>query len=599
MRVFLIVTAGFALAAVTYIWLERLGRRSVVPLVCRAVAWSALGLLLINLGCPIADPPGRPLVLLDGSLSMGAPGGRWREARDSASVLGDLRLFGDERAGDDSVPFRGRSLLGPALGAAAASGRPVVVLTDGEIEDAGELPADLLARTRVLVYPRVTTPDLAITAVTGPARISSGDSLAVDAEVRALGGATADSVTVALEWGGRRLASRAAALGLTRSARIRLRAGSAALPPGAHILRVTIPGSDAEARTDVRLHALTVVPTPGVVLVASPGDWDSRFLYDAVKDVAQLPVRGYVRIEPERWRSLRDLAVVGDDQVRQAARRADLLILKGAPPSGLESVRARGIWRWGSGESESGPALPGDWYLAPGTASPLDGAFAGAPLDSFAPAVQMVTRPAAADEWVALTGRNGRRGPEWPAVTGRDAGRVRQVNVLADGLWRWAFRGGASEQTYRAWVAATVSWLLAGADSTQGVARPVRAVVQNGRPLVFEWVGGGTPKATAVGWSGAPAGTADTLRFDGAGRAQVWLPAGTYGYRLAPGGSGTVAVESYSEELLPRTPSLSPREPEVRGRRSQRSSRDLPWLFLAAVLGLAGEWLARRRMGLR
>ena len=129
--------------------------------------------------------------------------------------------------------------------------------------------------------------------------------------------------------------------------------------------------------------------------------------------------------------------------------------------------------------------------------------------------------------------------------------------------------------------------------------RPVRAVVQNGRPLVFEWVGGGTPKATAVGWSGAPAGTADTLRFDGAGRAQVWLPAGTYGYRLAPGGSGTVAVESYSEELLPRTPSLSPREPEVRGRRSQRSSRDLPWLFLAAVLGLAGEWLARRRMGLR
>ncbi|MGH7629060.1 MAG: hypothetical protein ACREOF_06660, partial [Gemmatimonadales bacterium] len=245
------------------------------------------------------------------------------------------------------------------------------------------------------------------------------------------------------------------------------------------------------------------------------------------------------------------------------------------------------------------PATAGDWYLQAGSASPLDGAFAGAPLDSFAPAVQLVARRAADNEWVALAARNGRRGPEWPAITGRDAGRVREVTVLADGLWRWAFRGGASEQTYRAWVAGTVSWLLAGSDSAAGVARPVRAVVQNGRPVVFEWVAGGSPKATAVQWTGAPAGAADTLRFDGSGRAQVRLPPGIYRYRLGLGGRGTVAVESFSEELLPRTPTLGAREVRPAGTRSERSSRDLPWLFLAAVLGLSGEWVARRRMGLR
>src|SRR5688572_16573493 len=132
MRVFLVVAAGLALAAFTYLQLERLGRKALVPLVCRTVAWSALGLLLINLGCPVSDPPGRPLVLLDGSLSMTAPGGRWREARDSAAALGDVRIFGDERGSGDSMPTRGRSLLLPALTAAAASARPVVVVTDGE-----------------------------------------------------------------------------------------------------------------------------------------------------------------------------------------------------------------------------------------------------------------------------------------------------------------------------------------------------------------------------------------------------------------------------------------------------------------------------------
>src|SRR5512134_634226 len=354
MRILLVIAAGSALAAVTYLWLERLGRRGVFPMMCRAAAWSALGLLLVNLGCPAADPPGRPLVLLDGSLSMTAAGGRWREARDSAARLGELRLFGDEAAAADTVPTAGRSLLGPALMAAAASGRPVFVLTDGEIEDAGDFPPDLLSGTAVLIFERASMPDLAVTGISGPARVAAGDSIVVEVEIRALGGAAVDSVTVTLEGADRRLASRVARLGPTRSARIRLRASAAGVGPGEHVLRVSIPARDAEPRTDVRLHRITVLPTPGIVLVAAPPDWDSRFLYAALRDVADLPVRAYARLGG-RWRSLQDLSIAGDEQVRQAARRADLLILKGAPQIGLDGARARGVWRWPSGETEDAP----------------------------------------------------------------------------------------------------------------------------------------------------------------------------------------------------------------------------------------------------
>ncbi len=599
MRVLLVLLLGLCLAGFTYLYLERLGRRALVPLVCRAGAWSALGLLLLNLSCPVAAPARRPLVLLDGSLSLTAAGGRWREARDSAARWGDVRLFGDERGGSDTTPDRGRSAVAPALVAASASDRPVIVVTDGELEDARDVPPDLLARTTVRVFPRASAADVAITSVKGPARVTSGDSLVVEAEVEAFGAPAPDSAVVALADGARRLARRTVRLGAARAARVRLAASSAGLSPGEHVLQVALLDQrDAEPRTDSRLHLISIVPTPGIVLLAGPADWDTRFLYHALKDVAQLPVRGYERLEAERWRSMQDLAAVGGEQVRQAARRADVVVLKGGVSAVAEGGQVRGVWRWPSGETPDGTPTPGDWYLAPAGGSPLEGAFAGVSVDSFPPAIQVIESRVPPADWIALTAQDARRGPKWPVVVGRDLGRVREVTVLADGLWRWAFRGGASEQSYRAWVAATLSWLLAGADTAQGVARPVRGVVQSGRPLVFEWVGPGAARSVPVQWAGAQSGR-DTLRFDGAGRAIVWLPPGEYRYRLGPGGAGTVAVEEYSDELLPRPVTVSPHEARAVFATTTRSAREWPWLFALAVVGLAGEWVARRRLGLR
>ncbi|MEP6687042.1 MAG: hypothetical protein ABJC36_01760, partial [Gemmatimonadales bacterium] len=159
--------------------------------------------------------------------------------------------------------------------------------------------------------------------------------------------------------------------------------------------------------------------------------------------------------------------------------------------------------------------------------------------------------------------------------------------------------GGSSEQSYRTWVAATASWLLGGADSSRGSARPLRPVVENGRPVSLEWVAAGPPSAVGVAWSGAGAPRADTLRFDGSGHARIWLPPGQYRYRFAGGGGGTVAVEDFSEELLPRPVTLQAHEARTARPSGRRSARDWLWLFGLCILGLAGEWLARRRLGLR
>ena len=391
LRAVVVLALATALAAFTYLRLERTGPRGWVPLACRAVAWGALGLLLLNVSCPVAGRLQRPLVLLDASLSLTAPGGRWREARDSAAQWGDVRRFGDERGSADTLPTRGRSLLAPALTAASASDRSVLVVTDGEIEDAGDIPPDLLQSVGVRLFPRASRPDLALTRVSGPARVTAGDSIPLELEVQATGGAAADSVVIEAMLGGKRVGMRRLAL-RNGGARGRLAVSSGAVGPGEHVLRVTLStagsaGGDAEPRTDTRLHIVTVTPTPGVVLLAAPGNWDSRFLYRTLREVAQLPVRGFVRVDPERWRSMADLSLVPSETVRQAARRADLLIQMGRLGVVAEGSTARGVWRWGAGADST--ALPGDWYLRPGDASPVAGAFLGEPVDSFPPAIQI------------------------------------------------------------------------------------------------------------------------------------------------------------------------------------------------------------------
>jgi hypothetical protein len=79
----------------------------------------------------------------------------------------------------------------------------------------------------------------------------------------------------------------------------------------------------------------------------------------------------------------------------------------------------------------------------------------------------------------------------------------------------------------------------------------------------------------------------------------VWLAPGEYRYRLTGGAGGMVAVEQYSDELLPRPVSLDAHEGQSVRSGGRSTARDWLWLFGVCVLALSGEWLARRRIGLR
>jgi hypothetical protein len=58
-------------------------------------------------------------------------------------------------------------------------------------------------------------------------------------------------------------------------------------------------------------------------------------------------------------------------------------------------------------------------------------------------------------------------------------------------------------------------------------------------------------------------------------------------------------VEEYSDELLPKPVALAAREARAAGPGGRSAARDWLWLFGVCVLALSGEWLARRRLGLR
>jgi len=314
--------------------------------------------------------------------------------------------------------------------------------------------------------------------------------------------------------------------------------------------------------------------------------------------VAQLPVRGYLRLEPTRWRNMETLAPVASEDVAHAARLADLLIVKGEAPDFTRQSKARGIWFWPSGEGGE-TVLDADWYVVGGGVSPLAPALVGLPVDSFPPLNRITPIEAGPGDWVGLTAQDGRRGAERPVIVGRQTAGGRRLQTAADGFWRWAFRGASSEQGYRSLVAASVSWLLGTPDSAAGRARPVRAVVQNGRPVTFEWSGGGAVAPLPIAVSGPGLERTDTLQFNGSGRADIRLPVGHYRYRLTGGGEGTIAVEQYSDEWLPGPVVLDERAVPTVAQTGTTNSRSWIWLFGLCIAGLGGEWWTRRRLGLR
>lgn len=595
--ILLLLLGAVALALLAYGGLERLLPTAWLPALCRATAWFALGLLLLNPGCPAVGDSGRSLVLLDGSLSMTAAGGRWEEGRRVAGTVGDVRLFGDPDMVLDSLPVAGRSLLGPALEAAVATGRPVTVVTDGEIGDAAGLSASLLGPVAVRLVPRPPDPHVAVRVVQGPGRVTARDSFRVRVELVTTRLDSAQDVGLTARVSDESLAS----------VRVRLPAegatvGDLVVPPGrlragTHVLTIGLDESlDAEPRDDARRHLVTVSATPGIVVVGSPGDWEARTLYRVLGEVTDLPVEGFVELAPGQWRRFADLAVVDFDVVRRALAGADLAVVRGATALARHSG-GRALLSWPAAAPDD--RTEGDWYVTPG-AGPVAGALAGMPVESLPPAVALASLPMAEGDWVGLSAQAARRGAVRPVLTGGIREGRRHVTVGAEGLWRWAFRGGVSEQAYRALFGAAVDWLLAAPDSARGRARPVQAVAPRGRPVVFAWTGAGGAEPVPIRLTpGAGPSRQDTLRFDGSGRAHLALPPGQYRYALEGGGEGMFVVDDWSAEWFPAPVTLAAREAATLPAVRRRGLRDRLWIFGLLVAALSTEWFVRRRRGLR
>jgi hypothetical protein len=594
------------------------GRLTWGPVALRVLGCLALLVLLKN---PISSRllPGTapPLVLLDASLSMAGHGGRWAEALDSARALaggggggggsGTMWRFGARvTAFDSTAPHDGATLLAPALTAAAARSGPVALVTDGAIGDVGAVAPDLLQRMRVVVLPRPAFRDGFVAGVAGPSRLAGDDTLTLRVAYGTAGrgeagrGRGRSELIVSAE--GRRLAARAIALPDSGIVSTDIQIPAARFPhSGWFALDVRLTGApDAEPRDDARLFVVDVSPAPSVVILASPPDWDLRFLARTLADVARMPVRMFVETESGsagRWRDAATLAPVATADVQHAARSARLLILGGDParfgripaPAGTAVI----LWPTLGGQ-------PGDWYLDRPLPSPLAPSLAGLAWDSLPPAGALQPPPRDSAGVVALAARLARRGRAQPVLLLSETGGARRASFAATGLYRWAFRGGASGEAYRTLVAGLTDWLLAGSGSERTArAVPDPLVVANGLPLSWRWTGAGTPRDLVVALAAAGAERRDTLRFDASGAASLLVPPGAYRYTLEGGAErGMVAVDTYSDEWRPAPPLVDAQPGESAGRYESVGMRERWWLFFVAIGLFAAEWVWRRRQGL-
>src|SRR5439155_1048088 len=131
---------------------------------------------------------------------------------------------------------------------------------------------------------------------------------------------------------------------------------------------------------------------------------------------------------------------------------------------------------------------------------------------------------------VALTARLARRGPPRPVLLLSERDGRRRAMIAAGGLYRWAFRGGASGEAYRALMAGLADWLLEKGDGRGERFAPVTYEVPNGMPTVWRWTGAGAPRDVRVLLTAEGRQHVDTLRFDAGGR-PAWggrRPRGSY-----------------------------------------------------------------------
>ena len=583
----------------------RFGASAIGPALLRAAAVAVIIALLLD------APAGRrkplaPWVALDVSASWerGRDSAAWRQAlRDARAARAEsLFLFGDSLRAVASIdgltsPHDLASNARPAVERALGRGHPVVVVTDGELADPDALK-DLPAGSRVVVVSRAPAADLAVASLELPRALVSGDTVEVRVGLIA-GSRGAAAGRLALDVGGTpMLTSPVDALAAYAERTITLRARIEAREGPAVVRAVVASPGDAEPRNDTLSVAVDVSRAASAVFVSTSPDFDSRYALSVLRGALAVPTRGYFRVAPGAWRVDGVLTPVTETEVRTAFREAPVAILHGdtsafgAPRAATAGPLALVVPAAGS---------DGEWYAVDAPPSPLAAALSGLPWDSLPPITLTGAPPAG--QWNALEARRGREQERRVVIAGTDAPR-RVVVVAGSGMWRWRFRGGESSDAFTALWGSLFDW-LAAERADRRAAVPTGGLVRAGEPV--RWQRGSAADSSVlviVRRLGARTDSArvDSLRLRFRPEASVTdsppLAAGLYSATVR-GGTALVAVNA-SREWLPRAPRVQ--AGEVGGAGASDGAprlRAFGWPYGLIVLCLCGEWVVRRRKGMR
>lgn len=574
------------------------------------------------LGAPSAPPrPAVPIIAVDASAS-------WRRAGgDDSAVMRGVRAFVDSVSalarsagavgGDADVILSGDSLressiadvgrwtasdgssrARPAVDRAAALGRPLVFVTDGEIEDAdalGEAPAGSTVRVPV----RTPRSDGAVSELALPPGATGGDTLQVSALVVSGGAGSADGALQLLIDGAPAGSVPVAALAPYASTRVSLPLVVSRGARTALVRAVLRASGDAEPRNDTLTSVLEIGDRPPAVFVSTAPDLDVREALTVLRGALSLPTRAYLRLAPGVWREEGSLAAISESDVRARAAAAGLLILHGDTSFVTRGRGSRALW---SPAPATAVARAGEtsraaeWYVTSAPPSPLSGSLSGLPWDTLPPIT--LVGPARGT-FTVLSARLGRSGDAVAAIAGRTDGGSRTLVISGSGYAGWSIRGGRSAESFTALWGAIFDWLAAARGDVRA-ARPAPSSVRAGDAI--RWQRGGTDSAVTVAIARRGGTTVDSirLRFGATGTDGVSpaLAAGIYDVR-APGGNAMLVVNA-AHEWIPRAPSVRD-GPLSRGAAVSDAPRlsDATWPFVLALLLLCGEWVGRRFAGLR
>lgn len=590
---------GLVLAALSY------AGRGAPALAARLSLASLRAISVALLVALVLDAPaGRsrqtpPLVALDASLSWtrGTDSAAFRRAVDRArSLAGDtVWLFGDSLRPLSGTPMAGdaASDVRAVVDRAAAAGRSVLLVTDGELADASTLRG-LPRGSRVIAGAPARGSDAAVMTLAAPRFAAASDTADIRLTIAAdAAGAGAGTVTID---GGTRVRVQASFEALPafgeRTVVVRVPLAGAS---GETVLRAAVSAAgDREPRNDTLATTIDVTTAPAAVFVSSAPDFDSRTFLSALRGALSVPTRAYLRIAPGQWRVEGTLAPISEAEVRQAATTAGVLVVHGDTTTfGGPRALGRGALLLFPTTGSTG----GEWYASDAPTSPAAAALSGTAWDSLPPLDIGTAVPNG--EFTVLRARLGRAGTPRAIVTGSEQPR-RVAVVGANGFWRWQFRGGVAADAFSGFWGGVIDFLAAGRGDVRA-AVPADALVRAGEPI--RWRRGGRDSAVVVVLSRrGPAPTLDSVRLQfHAGSAPATssaLAAGVYDVRVAGGSS--VLVVNAARELLPRRPVVAP-GPVGTGPRADATprARNLAWLYGVILVLLCAEWLLRRRSGLR